>query len=51
MFIKTVSSMAALVSQSNLLFSLLAAITAKKTVGYQCVNAAHVLSQAGASIL
>ncbi len=51
MFIKIISNMAALVSHSRLFFSLFAATTAKKTVGYRCVNADHVLSQAGASIL
>jgi len=51
MFIKIISSMAALVSQSHLFFSLLAATAAKKTMGYRCVNAGRVLSQVGASIL
>lgn len=48
MFIKTVSSMAALVSHSRVLFSLLAASTVKKTAEYRCVKAAHVLSKTGA---
>lgn len=48
MFIKTVSSMAALVSHTRVSFSLLAASTVKKTIGCRCVKVAHVLSKTGA---